>query len=402
MSDARPSAGAIVLAAGRSTRIGDEDKLLLPLNGLPVLAHSVRALARCEAVDHVVLVANEVNRDAMIRLGAQHGEGKLCSVVLGGERRQDSVAAGLQALPLTDLVLIHDGARPLVTETIIRDGLRIAASDGAAVVASEVADTIKQVDEAERVTQTPDRSALRAVGTPQVFQRALLERAHAAGGSDVTDDAALVEALGAPIQLYPTATPNPKITRPDDLRIAAALLGAPLTAGATRTGQGVDVHRFDADRALILGGVLIPDHAGLAGHSDGDAVSHAIIDALLGAAALGDIGQHFPSGEERWRGADSLDLLRRCVTMLQAEGYRVDYVDVTIVCETPRLRPHVDEMRGRLACPLAVEPAAVSVKATTSDGLGALGRSEGLQAQAIAGIIRAASAKEGDADVGQR
>ena len=170
----------------------------------------------------------------------------------------------------------------------------------------------------------------------------------------------------------------------------------------TRSGIGFDVHPLIEGRTLVLGGVEIPFDKGLAGHSDGDVLVHAIIDALLGAAALGDIGQHFPSSEERWRGADSLDLLRRCVAMLQAEGYRVDYVDVTIVCETPRLRPHVDEMRGRLARPLAVEPAAVSVKATTSDGLGALGRGEGLQAQAIAGIIRDASAKEGDADVGQR
>ena len=411
----RPRTGAILLAGGRSARMGGIDKTTAALAGLPVVAHSLRAFAACAAIDHIVLVAGPDNGDILARLAAGYGGGKVRAIPPGGARRRDSVAAGLAALPEVDLVAVHDTARPLVTDAMIRRGIDLAARHGAAVVAAAVTDTIKQIGTPAasdggahapaRVERTIDRATLRAAQTPQTFRLDLLRRAHAAeptsdATAEATDDAALVEALPAPVFLYDAEAPNPKITRPQDLTIVEALLralaecrrrdggGAAMSPAHDRIGLGSDSHRFSADRPLVLGGVTIPGSDGLAGHSDADVLTHAIIDALLGAAALGDIGTHFPPDDPAWAGADSLDLLRRTVASLEQHGYRVGNVDATVVAERPRLRPHVEAMRARLAAVLAVEPDAVSVKATTAEGLGALGRGEGMQAQAIALIRR--------------
>ena len=381
------SAGCVLLAAGRSARMGGGDKLLADLAGRPVLAHSLAALAACDAIAHVVVVTGPANRAAVAQLARSHGGGKVRALATGGAQRQDSVAAGLAALPNPELIAVHDGARPLVDAEDFSQGVRVAREVGAAIAGAPVADTIKRVDAAERVIETPPRARLRAAATPQVFRRELLERAHRAAaqaGVSATDDAALVERLGEPVVVFPSRRRNLKITTADDLLLAESLLNP--SAGELRAGIGIDSHRFEAGRRLVLGGVEIHGHDGLGGHSDADALTHAIIDALLGAAGLGDIGQHFPPGDPQWAGADSIALLRRAVDLLAAAGARPQSVDATVIAERPRLAPHIAAMREALAQALELETRQVNVKATTAEGMGALGRGEGIQAHAAATV----------------
>ena len=381
------SVGCVLLAAGRSARMGGGDKLLADLAGRPVLAHSLAALAACDAIAHVVVVTGPANRAAVAQLARSHGGGKVRALATGGAQRQDSVAAGLAALPNPELIAVHDGARPLVDAEDFSEGVRLAREVGAAIAGAPVADTIKRVDAAERVIETPPRDRLRAAATPQVFRRELLERAHRAAAQasvSATDDAALVERLGEPVVVFPSRRRNLKITTADDLRLAESLLNP--SAGQLRAGIGIDSHRFEAGRRLVLGGVEIRGHDGLGGHSDADALTHAIIDALLGAAGLGDIGQHFPPGDPQWAGADSIALLRRAVDLLAAAGARPQSVDATVIAERPRLAPHIAAMREALAQALELETRQVNVKATTAEGMGALGRGEGIQAHAAATV----------------
>ena len=381
------SAGCVLLAAGRSARMGGGDKLLAPLAGRPVLAHSLTALAACDQIAHVVVVTGPANRAAVAQLARSHGGSKVRALATGGAQRQDSVAAGLAALPNLELIAVHDGARPLVDAEDFSEGVRIAREVGAAIAGAPVADTIKRVDAAERVIETPPRAQLRAAATPQVFRRKLLERAHRAAaqaGVSATDDAALVERLGEPVVVFPSRRRNLKITTADDLLLAESLLNP--AAGELRAGIGIDSHRFEAGRRLVLGGVEIHGHDGLGGHSDADALTHAIIDALLGAAGLGDIGQHFPPGDPQWAGADSIALLRRAVDLLAAAGARPQSIDATVIAERPRLAPHIAAMRATLALALELETRQVNVKATTAEGMGALGRGEGIQAHAAATV----------------
>ena len=381
------SVGCVLLAAGRSARMGGGDKLLADLAGRPVLAHSLAALAACDEITHVVVVTGPANRAAVAQLARSHGGGKVRALATGGAQRQDSVAAGLAALPRVELIAVHDGARPLVDAEDFSQGVRIAREVGAAIAGAPVADTIKRVDAAERVIETPPRAQLRAAATPQVFRRKLLERAHRAAaqaGVSETDDAALVERLGEPVVVFASRRRNLKITTADDLRLAESLLNP--SAGQLRAGIGIDSHRFEAGRRLVLGGVEIQGHDGLGGHSDADALTHAIIDALLGAAGLGDIGQHFPPGDPQWAGADSIALLRRAVDLLAAAGARPQSVDATVIAERPRLAPHIAAMRDALAQALELETRQVNVKATTAEGMGALGRGEGIQAHAAATV----------------
>ena len=381
------SVGCVLLAAGRSARMGGGDKLLANLAGRPVLAHSLAALAACDAIAHVVVVTGPANRAAVAQLARSHGGGKVRALATGGAQRQDSVAAGLAALPNLELIAVHDGARPLVDAEDFSEGVRLAREVGAAIAGAPVADTIKRVDAAERVIETPLRARLRAAATPQVFRRELLERAHRAAaqaGVSATDDAALVERLGEPVVVFASRRRNLKITTADDLRLAESLLNP--SAGQLRAGIGIDSHRFEAGRRLVLGGVEIRGHDGLGGHSDADALTHAIIDALLGAAGLGDIGQHFPPGDPQWAGADSIALLRRAVDLLAAAGARPQSVDATVIAERPRLAPHIAAMREALAQALELETRQVNVKATTAEGMGALGRGEGIQAHAAATV----------------
>ncbi|MBI2321278.1 MAG: 2-C-methyl-D-erythritol 4-phosphate cytidylyltransferase [Chloroflexi bacterium] len=384
---------AVLLAAGAGRRFGG-DKMLTPLAGRPVLWHSLLALQRARPVEAVVVVASAENAAAIGALVAEAGWRKVSAVCQGGARRQDSVRAALAAAPPSAYVLVHDGARPLVTPTLVARGLRAAERWGAATAAVPASDTIKMVDAQRRVRQTLDRRALWLVQTPQVFRRALLEEAHARAEGEATDDAALVERLGHPVGVFVGSRENVKITDPADLAMAEALLrqrAVERSGAELRVGHGYDVHRLAPGRRLILGGVELAHPAGLGlfGHSDADVLTHAIMDALLGAAGLGDIGQRFSPNDAAYRGADSVALLRQVRGLLARAGWRVVNVDATVVAEAPRLAPHVAAMRGRLSAALGVPAERVSVKATTAEGLGPIGAGQGIEARAVVLLARA-------------
>lgn len=383
--------GAVVPAAGRGERFGGAvPKSLVPLCGRPLVSYALGVLDQVDEVEAVVVVAPAEAMSAVQDLARQAGLRKVTGVVPGGDDRQASVARGLAALPPgPEVVLVHDGARPFLTASLVRAVAEAAAQDGGATAAVPVDDTVKQ-GEGGWVLGTLDRSGLFRIQTPQAFRRALLERAHqkAAGeGFRGTDDASLVERLGQRVRLVPGTPMNLKVTVPEDLALAEAVLRQRETpTGSPRVGIGFDVHRFASGRRLILGGVEIPAPRGLTGHSDADVVLHAVMDALLGAAGLGDIGAHFPPADPAYAGASSLELLRRVRDLLASRGWKAAHVDVMVMAEGPRLAPHVPAMRSAIAAVLGLAEDGVNVKATTLEGMGALGRGEGIAAQAIASL----------------
>ena len=368
---------AILVAAGASRRMGfDKLSYRLP-GGHTVLETSLHAFAAHPAITQIVLVAGG-NYDACCAL-AQQCE-KPCLVVHGGATRADSVRAGLAAAT-GELVAIHDAARPFVSAEVITRTLERAAVTGAAAPAVPVKDTIKVADADGAVRATPDRSTLFAVQTPQCFDRAAylraLDRVQGDKVSAVTDDCSLFELAGQPVRLVEGEYANIKITTKEDLKGESSM----------RIGHGYDVHRLVEGRKLILGGVEIPYEKGLLGHSDADVLLHAISDALLGAAALGDIGKHFPDTDPRFEGADSLELLRQVGLLLQQAGYTVGNIDSTILCQAPKLAAHIPAMRRHIADALGISPDAVSVKATTEEKLGFTGAGQGIAAHAVALIL---------------
>jgi 2-C-methyl-D-erythritol 4-phosphate cytidylyltransferase/2-C-methyl-D-erythritol 2,4-cyclodiphosphate synthase len=384
-----PHVAAVLVAAGQGERLGaGMPKGLVPVAGVPMLARAAHALEASPLIEDIVAVvapgSEPVAAASLDRAGCE----RVRAVIPGGETRQASVAAGLAALGGPEIVVVHDAARPLITLEVITAVIRAAAEAGAASAGIPVRETVKRVASGE-VTETVDRDALWLARTPQAFRTDLLREAHARAAADGfagADDAVLVERLGRPVRMVEDSPANLKITVPDDLRIAEALLGG---AGGSRTGIGFDTHRLEMGRRLVLGGVEIPAPRGLAGHSDADVLVHAMMDALLGAAGLGDIGTHFPPGDPAYRGADSLALLTRVGALIASAGWRPAHLDSTVIAEAPRLAPHIAEMRHRIAGALHVAESAVSIKATTAEGLGALGRGEGIAAYALATLVAA-------------
>ncbi|MBI3998459.1 MAG: 2-C-methyl-D-erythritol 4-phosphate cytidylyltransferase [Armatimonadetes bacterium] len=377
--------GAVVAAAGRGTRLsGPVPKLLLPLGGRTVLERTLAAFEASPRIDEVAVAVDIECLDAV----RARVSGKVVAVVPGGSDRRASVAAGLRALPGAGWIIVHDGARPFVTPRLIERVLDAAMGSGAATLALPVTDTLKEV-EGDRVQRTVDRRRLCAVQTPQAFRAALLREAHERVPADVpvTDDAELVEQIGMPVTVVPGEPANMKITTPADYELAQRCAGDG-TSAAVRVGLGYDVHRLVPDRPLVLGGVRIPHPRGLAGHSDADALVHAVIDALLGAAAQPDIGRFFPPDDPAYRGADSIGLLETVGSRLRAAGWTVVNVDAVVQAETPRLAPYVDAMRQRIAAALEIPAACIGIKATTAEGLGSVGRGHGIAAQAVALIRR--------------
>lgn len=375
---------AIILAGGGSTRMGaGQNKVLLPIGGVPAIVRSARAYAGL--VDSLVVVARSEDADAIRE--ALTAAALTAAIVPGGDTRQDSVWNGLCALPDgCDRVLIHDGARCLVDEHTIRRAMVSVEACGTGVAAIPAVDTIKQADAEGWVTGTPDRASLRAMQTPQGFDAALIRRAHEAARRDGylgTDDAALVERLGVPVRLTEGDRRNLKLTTPEDIAMAEALLNAAPPLPALRVGQGYDVHRLVPDRTLVLCGVTVPHALGLLGHSDADVALHALMDAMLGAMALGDIGQHFPDTDERYRGISSMLLLEHVVELLREHRAQVTNADVTIVAQKPKLLPYIPQMRQNVAEALGLPLDRVNIKATTTERLGFEGREEGISAQAV-------------------
>ena len=373
---------AVIVAAGSSIRMG-RPKQLIPLCGRPVLSHTLCAFDR-SSVDELIVVVRAADMPQIEPL--TQGLCKPCRLVAGGQTRQQSVSNGLSAVSSSAThIAVADGARPLVTAEIIDRVIQTAEKTGAAAAAVPVKDTIKQADANGVVTATPDRAALWQVQTPQVFALPLYRRAMAAAtaqGLDLTDDCQLIEHIGESVTLVKADYRNIKITTPEDVVTAEAILRERGTGGM-RIGHGYDVHRLVEDRALILGGVSVPHEKGLLGHSDADVLTHAVADALLGAAALGDIGTWFPDTDARYAGANSLLLLREVVRLVQKEGFSIGNIDVTVLAQRPKLKPFIGKMRENLAAACGVPVEQVSVKATTEEGLGFTGEERGIAAHAV-------------------
>ncbi len=403
------TAAAIIPAAGQGLRMGSNTpKQFLELAGRPLFIHALLAFQQVAAVKAVVLVVPAAQRASVERLLAAAAlppwEGQLL-LADGGRLRQDSVRAGLEALPFEpQVVLVHDGVRPFVSAQLIESCIGAALEKGAVIAAVPVKDTIKKVVASGAVAATVDRSDLWQAQTPQAMRTELLRQAMAralADGFEGTDEASLLEHIGVEVAVLPGSERNIKITRPEDLVVARALMeqrnktaaGEPLAAeqesrgGMERTelrvGHGYDAHRLVAGRDLVLGGVVVPHELGLLGHSDADVLTHALCDAILGAVGGGDIGRHFPDSDPQYKGISSLLLLERVVTHAAAEGWRLVNADVTVVAQRPKLAPFLAEMRRRLATACQVQESALNLKATTTEKMGFAGREEGIAAHAV-------------------
>ncbi|MGI5888319.1 MAG: 2-C-methyl-D-erythritol 2,4-cyclodiphosphate synthase [Oscillospiraceae bacterium] len=365
----KPTVLAVIAAAGSSERAGtDKLEVVLP-GGETVLERSVRAVSDSPLVDDVVIVTRADKVPALREKFSGHG--KVRTVAAGGSTRSESVVLGIKAGPEDDFVCIHDAARPFASRELIDRVISAAFESGAAAPCLPLKDTVKFVS-GDEITGTPDRNSMRAVGTPQVFRRDLYMKA-AEMSSGTFDDCQVMENAGYRVKCVDGEEANVKITTMEDIRKAVMDL---------RTGFGYDVHRLVPGRKLILGGVEIPYEKGLLGHSDADAALHALMDAVLGAAGLPDIGHLFPDTDPRYEGADSLELLRETVKMAAEKGYTLGNADVTIVCQKPKLAPYIDEMRERTASACGAGKDQVNFKATTEEGLGFTGTGEGIAAYA--------------------
>lgn len=384
---------AVIVAAGRGTRMG-MNKVLAPLCGVPVIVRTARAFCESGLFDGgVVVVCSQEDMEAMRTVLA---DVPVAAIVPGGSDRQQSVWLGIQACdPDVDILAIHDGARPLVTRAVIESTIESARLYGSGVAAVPLKDTVKRVDGQGCVVETPERERLRAVQTPQTFSAALIRDAHARFAQSehrATDDATLAEWMGHTVRLTAGDPENIKLTTPEDMLLATQVIrrrsGLSGEESTMRIGHGYDVHRLVENRALILCGVHVPYTLGLLGHSDADVALHALMDALLGAAALGDIGRHFPDTDPAYAGADSGKLLDHVVALLDGKGYTVENVDITIICQRPKLKDYIETMRQNVAAHLHVDTDCVNVKATTTEKLGFEGEGLGISSHAVACIAR--------------
>lgn len=379
---------AVVVAAGKGLRAGGEiPKQFRRIAGETLLERALSAFAEAPDVTFVQPVIRPDDVDLVRRLTSGMN---VLEPVAGGATRQASVRAGLEALVACtpDIVLVHDAARPFASAGLITRAIAAAEKTGAAIPALPVTDTVKRIDSTGTIEATLDRNSIRLVQTPQAFAFPALFDAHrralAQGRNDFTDDAALAEWAGIKVSVFAGEPGNIKFTTPEDFARAEAIQSAGL--GDVRTGSGLDVHAFGPGDHVTLGGIRIPHVQALTGHSDADVALHALTDAILGALADGDIGAHFPPSDPQWRGASSDRFLTFAVERVRARGGRIAHLDLTIVCEAPRIGEHRDRMRANIANLASIGIERVGVKATTSEKLGFTGRGEGIAAYATATI----------------
>jgi 2-C-methyl-D-erythritol 4-phosphate cytidylyltransferase/2-C-methyl-D-erythritol 2,4-cyclodiphosphate synthase len=390
--------GVVVPAAGRGSRLGNsENKIWLRIDGWPLIAWVLHAFQSHPRIDHIVLVgaAHELDR---LRIQTA-GFSKVAAIVTGGPTRAESVGNGLAALPPDcEFVLVHDAARPAISAELIGAVLDEVQASGAALPGLPVTDTLKRVDGENRVTETVSRESLWSVQTPQGARLDHLRAAYEKLGpriADMTDEAAILEAAGFPVTIVLGEEANIKVTRPGDLERAAQSL-TKRRAGGTgesmfpeiRTGFGYDVHQFADNRPLWMGGVQIPHNRGLAGHSDADVLLHAVCDALLGAAGMGDIGVLFPDTDSAHKDRASIEFVREVRRRLDVEGWQIANVDVALLAEEPRIGPFRAQIVAVIADGLSIAPTQVNIKATTSEKMGFVGRREGIACWALATIHR--------------
>ncbi|MBQ9016332.1 MAG: 2-C-methyl-D-erythritol 2,4-cyclodiphosphate synthase [Firmicutes bacterium] len=374
----------IIAAAGQGTRVGASvPKQYLKIGGQPVIIKAMKVFDHMEAVDHIFVVAGEDYVHYCRGLIDQHGFEKMESVVAGGAQRQDSVYNALQEMnrrkPGVEYVLIHDAARPFISEEVVLNVLQATEESGAAVACVAMTSSVRRMGSGDETSESVDRSEYYTVQTPQGFRKSLLIDAYEKAYDDSffgTDDAAVVEHAGGQIAMVDGEYQNIKITTKEDLPME------------NRVGTGFDVHALTEGRKLILGGVDIPYERGLAGHSDADVLTHAVMDALLGAAGLGDIGMHFPDSDPAYEGISSLQLLQEVKQKLEEAFYEIGNIDVTLIAQRPKIRPFVDEMRKNLSEVLEIDVSRINIKGTTTERLGFAGREEGIACEAVASIYR--------------
>ncbi len=378
------SVSVIIVAAGASRRMSGINKQFLPLCDMPVIEHSIRAFVQRADVNEIVAVTTAESLEDVKVIADKYKTIKPITVVQGGATRQESVACGINAIKFeSELVAIHDGARPLIDSDSISRVFDKALQTGGATIGVPVKDTIKKVAD-EVIVETPQRSELYITQTPQVFSLSLYKEAMDKAkkeGKDYTDDCQLVENCGAKVSMVVGDYRNIKITTPEDIEVARAFMEK--KEAVMRIGHGYDVHKFAPNRKLILGGVDIKSELGLLGHSDADVLAHAVMDAILGAMGQGDIGKHFPDTDQRFKGADSMALMAHVIELADSLGYKVQNLDATVVAQAPKLAPYIDQIIRNIADVCKVDKGFVNVKATTEEGLGFTGRKEGISAHCV-------------------
>lgn len=373
---------AVIAAAGMGTRMGSNiPKQYLKIGGEPILLKTIRAFCANEAIDYIFVVTNREYVDQCQQMKDDYGLEKVVAIVEGGKERQDSVYCALQEVnrrrPGVEYVLVHDGARPFVCQETIDYVIAAAAGTGAAVACVPVKNSIRQGEGAD--SRNVERKHLYAVQTPQGFKKSILMKAYEQAFTDGwygTDDASLVERVGQPVELVMGRYDNIKITTKEDMPME------------NRVGTGFDVHQLAEGRPLILGGVEIPFERGLLGHSDADVLIHALMDALLGAAAMGDIGQHFPDTDDQYKGISSMVLLEKVKALIDEEFYKISNVDITLMAQRPKIKSFIGDMKRNIAKTLDIEENRVNIKGTTTEKLGFVGREEGIAAQAVCLLCR--------------
>jgi len=370
-------------------------KQFFELEGTPILIHTLRVFQQIESIGFVIVVVPLESCAWAEEQVQKYQLSKVFKVVAGGKHRQDSVLAGLEVLPQeVELVLVHDGVRPFVPVSVIENCLKEAEKDGAAMAAVPVKDTLKSVSIDRVIEQTIDRSGIWQAQTPQAAKVSVLKKAFAAAAKHkdfiATDEAALLERINFPVKVVEGSEKNIKITRPEDLVLAKAILMESREGNNLleencryRIGYGYDAHRLVDGRSLVLGGVTVPHEKGLQGHSDADVLTHALCDAILGGAGAGDIGQHFPDTDGKFKDISSLRILESVAGLAAIKGYVVQNADITVVAQKPKLATYFEAMKKNLAAACGADPASINLKATTTEQMGFEGREEGLSAHAV-------------------
>lgn len=380
---------ALILAAGMGTRMGNVSKARLAVCGIPALSLTMLAFEKSQSIDGIIVAARADELSFAEKLARDYGITKFITAVAGGESRMMSAKNALEATPSDfSFIAVHDGARVLTSPDDIDKVVSAAFKNLCATSATKVTDTQKASD-GRFILSTVDRKSLYAVQTPQVFSKELYEKAIKKAiedGGEFTDDCSMLECIGQKISLVECSKTNIKLTTPEDVFLAEAIFEK--RGGGMKVGHGYDVHALCEGRELILGGVKIPHEKGLMGHSDADVLLHAVMDSLLGACALGDIGKHFPPTDDAYKGISSLKLLANVASLINGAGFRVQNIDATVVCQRPRLAPYIDAMRENIASTLGISTDTVSVKATTEEHLGFTGREEGIAAHCICSVIK--------------